>query len=84
MMPTPEEEKAKELERHLGALNTNSEYYNSMWIFRALSDRLIESLNKNATSANKLSRALVWLNVVMTIGTLVGAWIAVMVFFRHQ
>ncbi|MBA4312740.1 MAG: hypothetical protein C0417_08930 [Chlorobiaceae bacterium] len=81
-MPTPEEAQNKELDRKLSALNNNSEYYNSMSIFRILSDRLIESLNKNASSANRLSCTLIWLNVIMTIGTLVAVWIAVMMFLR--
>lgn len=43
---------------------------------RIISNRLIESMDKNAKSSANLSRVLVWLNVLIAFATVVGVWIA--------
>jgi len=49
---------------------------------RILAERLIEQLDRNATSADSLSRKVFWLNVILTIVTVVGVVIAYLGLFQ--
>lgn len=78
----PRQDEEQALDRLLERTKSNNDTNATLSMQRILVDRLIRSLNRNAKSADSLTRALVWLNVLIAFATIVGTIIAVCSFLK--
>ena len=52
-------------------------------LFKKYVNNLLDALNKNSNSSNKLSKRVLFLNFIMTIAAIIGVWIGYLQFIKH-